>query len=79
MFFRRISEAEVQSVIALEEIIEAYPDEEPPCYLLLDFVMGRALHVVFSYDREMDIGYVITAYLPSPDQWLDDFKTRKTL
>jgi len=67
MFFRGISQAEVRAAIQLGEVIEAYPDDDPfPAYLLLDFVKGRPIHIVFSYDQETDTGYVVTAYSSFP-------------
>lgn len=78
MFSRRITQEEVRAVIACGEIIVEYPDDQPfPSYLLLDFVGNRPIHVVFSYDQETDTGYVVTAYIPDPDIWQSDFRTRK--
>ncbi len=59
------------------EVIEEYPDDEPfPAYLLLDFVRGQPIHIVFSYDQETDTGYVVTAYIPTLERWENDFRTR---
>lgn len=49
MFYRRISQADVQAVITYGEMIEDYPDDEPfPCCLLFDYVDGNPLHVLVS-------------------------------
>jgi hypothetical protein len=78
MFLRRISKSEVQAVVAYGEVIEERPDDTPfPSYLLLDFLAGRPIHVVFSYDESTDTGYVITAYIPDPNLWQDNFRTRR--
>ena len=78
MFLRRISKSEVQAVVAYGEVIEERPDDTPfPSYLLLDFLAGRPIHVVFSYDESTDTGYVVTAYIPDPNLWQDDFRTRR--
>jgi hypothetical protein len=78
MFYRRISKQEVESVIGYGEIIEETPDDQPfPSYLLFDFVAGKPIHVVFSYDESTDTGYVVTAYIPDPNIWSNGFKTRR--
>lgn len=78
MFLRRISKSEVQAVVAYGEVIEERPDDTPfPSYLLLDFLAGRPIHVVFSYDESTDTGYVVTAYIPDPNLWQDDFRKRR--
>lgn len=78
MFLRRIQETEVRAIVAYGEIIEERPEDEPfPSYLLLDFVGGRPIHVVFSYDESTDTGFVITAYIPSPDRWTGNFRQRR--
>lgn len=78
MFVRRISQSDVQAVVAYGEVIEENPDDTPfPSYLLFDFVKGRPFHVVFSYDESTDTGYVVTAYIPDPNLWQNDFRTRR--
>lgn len=78
MFLRRITKRDVQAVVAYGEVIEENPDDIPfPSYLFLDFVEGRPIHVVFSYDESTDTGYVVTAYLPEPKLWTNDFRTRR--
>ena len=78
MFLRRISQKEVQAVVAYGEVIEENPDDTPyPSYLILDFLEGKPIHVVFSYNEATDTGYVVTAYIPDTSIWLDGFKTRR--
>ncbi|QDL12530.1 DUF4258 domain-containing protein [Brasilonema sennae CENA114] len=78
MFLRQISKQEVIRVIAYGEVIEEKPDDTPfPSYLILDFVDGQPIHVVFSYDEVNDTGYVVTAYIPNPNLWTDNFRKRK--
>ncbi|XWK86376.1 MAG: DUF4258 domain-containing protein [Phormidium sp.] len=78
MFFRRITQREVQTVVAYGEVIEENPDDTPfPSYLLFDVVEGKPIHVVLSYDESTDTGYVVTAYTPDRNIWQDDFKKRK--
>lgn len=73
---RMISTEEIREAIFHVEIIEEYPDDQrgESC-LLLRVRVGRALHVVCAPKDEYLA--VITAYLPSPEQWSADFKARK--
>ncbi len=78
MFARGISPGDVRQVIDEGEIIAEYPNDRPfPSALKLGFVNGRAIHTVVGYDVASDTGHVITAYLPDPNLWHDDMKTRK--
>jgi hypothetical protein len=78
MFFRRISQQEVQQVINYEEVTEENPNDTPlPSYLILDFVNSQPIHVVFSYDRVSDTGYVVTVHIPDSNLWTDNFRKRK--
>ncbi|HBB35587.1 MAG TPA: hypothetical protein DDZ80_02150 [Cyanobacteria bacterium UBA8803] len=78
MFLRRISQRDVQAIVAYGEVIEENPDDTPfPSYLLLDFVEGRPIHVVFYYDESTNTGYVVTAYIPDTKLWTNDFRNRR--
>lgn len=78
MFYRRISQKDVKTAIYYGEVIEENPGDTPyPSYLILDFIEGKPIHVVFSYDEATDTGYVVTAYIPDINIWLDDFTTRR--
>ena len=58
------------------EIIEQYPDDYPfPSCLIMGKSGNRVIHVVASV--EDGLLYVITAYIPNPDKWEKDRKTRK--
>jgi len=71
-----IGRDEVRSVIFQGEVIENYPDDPrgPSCLLLGYGDDSRAIHLVCA-PRE-DYLAVITAYLPDPEEWSDDCKTR---
>ncbi|WP_404800266.1 DUF4258 domain-containing protein [Amazonocrinis nigriterrae] len=58
--------------------IEENPNDPPyPSYPKLYFIEGKPIHVVFFYDEATDTGYVVTAYIPDANIWLDGFKTRR--
>jgi Domain of unknown function (DUF4258) len=78
MFSRSISEADVEIVIDSGTTIESYPDDTPfASYLVLEFINGDPIHVVYAIDESTNIFYVITAYRPDPAIWLNNFSTRK--
>jgi hypothetical protein len=35
------------------------------------------IHVVAAYDKDNNMAYVVTEYIPGADIWSDDFKTRR--
>jgi uncharacterized DUF497 family protein len=77
MFKRNISVDDIEFVINEGIIIKNYPDDKPfPSYLILGKVNNRKIHVVMSRDN---IGncYIITAYQPDADLWIDDFTSKK--
>jgi hypothetical protein len=73
---RMITTDEVRQAVLLGEIIEEYPDDQrgESC-LVLHTTKNRSIHVVCAPKSEYLA--VITAYIPSPDQWASDFKVRK--
>lgn len=78
MFTRGIRPEDVRLVVDHGETIADYADDRPfPSRLVLAFVEGRAIHVVVGYDAAMDTGHIVTAYIPDPALWENDFRTRK--
>jgi len=74
---RMIAGSEVGEVVRTGELIEDYP-EDVRGHSCLIFGFGksdRPIHVVCS--PKEDYLAIITAYLPDPDEWKDDFRTRK--
>ena len=74
---RMISTVEVRQVIYTGEIIEDYPDDPRghSCLMLGHGTEGRPIHVICAPKAEYLA--IITTYLPSPDAWGNDFRTRK--
>lgn len=71
-----ITANEVREAVLSGEIIEEYSeDQRGESCLVLHTKENRTIHVVCTPKAEYLA--VITAYLPSPDQWSSDFKTRK--
>jgi len=73
---RMISAAEVEAVVTRGELVEDYPDDARghSCLLLGKGESSRLLHVCCA--PKPDYLAVITAYVPNPVQWSDDFMRR---
>jgi hypothetical protein len=78
MFERAVSPALVLSIISKGEVIASYPDDVPfPSALLLGFDGQRPLHLVVARDPKSGLCFVVTVYVPDPDVWSEDFRTRR--
>ncbi len=81
MFERNISAKKVSQALHFGETIEDYSTEMPePSRLILGFQGKRPFHVVASENHENNIATiitVITVYIPDPDKWNKDFKSRR--
>lgn len=60
------------------EIIEEYPNDKylPSCLVYSEY-KGVKFHILIAVDFDDRSIVLITAYIPSPDKWLEDFKTRR--
>ncbi|NQT85422.1 DUF4258 domain-containing protein [bacterium] len=76
---RMISTREVRRVIEEGEVIEDYPEDSRghSCLLLGHGEDERPLHVVCAPKEEFLA--IITAYLPEPETWDEQFRTRNLL
>jgi hypothetical protein len=74
---RAIRSVEIEQAIATGEVIEDYPNDKygPSCLIFGYTDTQRPLHMQVSYPPDLKI---ITVYEPSPDDWEEDLKTRKT-
>ena len=74
---RMISGLGVRNVVESPELVEDYPNDARghSCLILGRGADGRPIRVVCA--PKEDFLASITAYLPGPDEWEDDFKTRK--
>lgn len=73
---RMISSNEVVVVVTQGEVIEDYPNDPRghSCLMLGFGEASRGVHVVCSPKDEYLA--IITAYLPDPTQWSEDFRWR---
>lgn len=74
---RGISREDIINCIMNGEIIEEYPNDFPnPSALIFGYnIDGQIIHTVCGTDNSFV--YVITAYFPNEDKFLDDLKTRR--
>ena len=78
MFERNISAKKVSQALQSGEIIEDYSTEMPePGRLILGFQGKRPFHVVASENQEDHRVTIITVYVPDPQKWTKDFKSRR--
>lgn len=68
---------EVMNCIMTGEIIEQYPDDYPypSCLTLGNTNTDKPLHTVVGSNGSQL--WIVTAYYPAPEKWMDDLKTRR--
>ena len=75
---RSVTREVISSSVDQMEIIEEYPEDKYfPCYLLLFRYGSIRYHVLIAVDVAGNNVRVVTAYLPNPDKWEPDFRTRR--
>ena len=74
---RGIRLKEIIDCILNGEILEQYPDDYPypSCLIFGNKNTEKPLHTVVGTNGEQL--WIVTAYYPSSDKWMDDFKTRR--
>jgi len=74
---RMISTSEIRKVIEEGEIIEDYTDDPRghSCLLMGEGIDGRMIHLVCA--PKEDFLAIITAYIPSQEDWQEGFRERK--
>lgn len=78
MFEQDVSIKKVLGALETGEIIEDYSSETPePSCLLFGFQGKRPFHVVTSENPETNETTVITVYVPDPDKWKKDSRSRR--
>ncbi|WP_255777811.1 DUF4258 domain-containing protein [Mariniradius sediminis] len=78
MFKRNISTFEIEHTISGGQIIKNYLDDKPyPSVLMIGVLDDKIIHVVVAHNSDKEECIVITAYLPDPEIWNKDFKSKK--
>ena len=79
MFERNVAVKSVAQIIESGEVVEDYSSEMPePSRLLFGFQGKRPLHVVVSENQKTNEITIITVYIPDPDKWDKDLKSRRS-
>ncbi len=74
---RRIKAADIERAVKSGNIIEDYPnDPRGASCLILGRIGNRPLHILVARLEAEEI-LVVTAYEPDPEEWQDDWQTRK--
>ena len=74
---RQISHTDIEYALLHGEIIEQYPKDYPypSCLVFGLCIRNEPLHVVCGMGE--DELWLITAYRPNENEWLEDMKTRR--
>ena len=76
---RRVARQAILDSMESYEIVEQYPEDKYlPSFLVLAKPIGDAIHVLFATDVRADNVRVVTAYRPSPVEWEDNLKRRRS-
>ena len=79
MFERKILAQRVREALEMGETIEDYSAEMPePSRLILGFQGKRPFHIVTSENPTTRVTTIITVYIPDPNKWNKDFKSRRS-
>ncbi len=69
---------QVLETVETGEVIASYPTDRPyPSSLSFAMLNGTPVHVVWALNPETGKVIIITAYVPDPERWQADFRTRK--
>jgi hypothetical protein len=77
MIERNIPVEAVRDVLENGEVIEEYPADEPPRYLMLGWHGARPIHVVAEDDPATGETTAVTVYEPDIKLWKDNFTKRR--
>ena len=77
MIERNIPVDAVRDVLEYGEVIEEYPADEPPRYLMLGWSGTRPIHVVGEDDPVTGETIAVTVYEPDIKLWKDNFTKRR--
>ena len=79
MFSRSITEEEIKNCLLNGFLVTEYPNDNPyPSRLLTATYHQRTIHIVTAYNPEEKQHIIITAYVPNPEIWNEDFTKRRT-
>lgn len=75
---RFIPRSYIISSVNRYEIIEEYPEDKYlPSYLVYSVFGNRIIHILFAVDFINKYSIIVTAYEPTLEKWMPDYKTRR--
>lgn len=78
MFERQLMPDDVRNALESGEPIEDYPDDQPyPSRLVLGWTGETPLHVVVATNVLERKLIIVTVYVPDPERWSADLRTRR--
>ena len=78
MFSRSITQEEIETCLQNGVVIADYSNDTPyPSRLLSWTVQHRTIHIVSAYNTDENKHVIITAYIPNPALWNEDFTSRR--
>lgn len=78
MFEREISPLKVRKALESADVIEDYSSEMPePSRLIMGFQGKHPFHIVTSENHETETITVVTVYIPDPNKWKKDSRSRR--
>ena len=78
MFEREISPVKVRKALEAADVIEDYSAEMPePSRLIMGYQGKRPFHIVTSENPENETITVVTVYIPDPNKWKKDGRSRR--
>ena len=78
MFEREIAAGKVRKALEAGDVIEDYSAEMPePSRLVMGFQGKRPFHIVTSENMAENMITVVTVYLPDPNKWKKDGRSRR--
>ena len=77
MFEREISVKNVRKILDTGKTIEDYSAEmDEPGRLMLGYQGKRPVHIVLSENTKDNQVIIVTVYIPGPDRWKKDHRSR---
>ena len=78
MFERGITTTDIKTVLENPLVIKEYIDDKPyPSYLILGRQEQRPIHIVVAINQSTQETIIITAYIPTIEEWNDGFITKR--
>jgi len=75
-----VTVGEIEHALQQAELVEDYLPMRrflPDCLVLVYVAPGKPMHCVIAINEKQDYILVVTVYHPNPEEWENDWRTRK--